>query len=345
MNGGEYMIIKNQKVEQKIGATNIKRFRELGYTNIKIGDTILININELSKGSRTIVDVECDYCFNIIKVKYQDYVKYNDNKYSCQKCRQRKTSENTLKERRKKMYTKALCFCNKNNYNLITPESDIFTADSRVIYECPKHGIHDTKIYTLMLEHKCINCANEEQHNLYRKKTDDVYNKFKQYGGILINKEDYISWSKKNLKVICNECKDIFTTSYYAFIKHQGQVCPKCSSVISKGEIKIKNYLIKNNIKFNMQFKFDDCRNKNPLPFDFYLYDYNICIEYDGEGHYLPINRCNTNNYNAEEVLKSIKKRDNMKTQYCKKNNIKLIRIPYWDFDNIENILNKNLFT
>ena len=38
-----------------------------------------------------------------------------------------------------------------------------------------------------------------------------------------------------------------------------------------------------------------------------------------------------------------IKIKDNIKTQYCKDNNIKLIRIPYWDFDNIEEILKKEL--
>ena len=38
-----------------------------------------------------------------------------------------------------------------------------------------------------------------------------------------------------------------------------------------------------------------------------------------------------------------IKIRDTIKTEYCKKNNIKLIRIPYWEINNIEEILNKEI--
>lgn len=47
----------------------------------------------------------------------------------------------------------------------------------------------------------------------------------------------------------------------------------------------------------------------------------------------------------AELNLHNIQKRDNIKTEYCKDNNITLIRIPYWDFNNIENILKEKVFT
>ena len=71
------------------------------------------------------------------------------------------------------------------------------------------------------------------------------------------------------------------------------------------------------------------------MPFDFYLPQYNICIEYDGEFHYKMI-------MEYDEFINQ-KIRDTIKTVYCKENNIKLIRIPYWEFNNIENILIKEL--
>ena len=74
------------------------------------------------------------------------------------------------------------------------------------------------------------------------------------------------------------------------------------------------------------------------MPFDFYLPDYNICIEYDGELHYKSIDF-----YGGEEELMKQQNRDNIKTQYCKDNNITLIRIPYWDLNNINKILSENL--
>ena len=61
-----------------------------------------------------------------------------------------------------------------------------------------------------------------------------------------------------------------------------------------------------------------------------------VCIEYDGIQHFEPIER-----FGGKEEFSRTKIRDNIKTQYCKDNNIKLIRIPYWDFDNIEMILKK----
>lgn len=72
------------------------------------------------------------------------------------------------------------------------------------------------------------------------------------------------------------------------------------------------------------------------MPFDFYLPDYNTCIEYDGELHYKAVDY-----FGGDDALSNTKCRDEIKTQYCKENNIKLIRIPYWEFDNIEEILNR----
>ena len=79
--------------------------------------------------------------------------------------------------------------------------------------------------------------------------------------------------------------------------------------------------------------------------FDFYLPDYHICIEYDGEGHYMPIKRGNMTEEQATEVFESIKCRDEIKNIYCDKNRIQLLRIPYWEFNNINDILYKELFT
>ena len=94
-----------------------------------------------------------------------------------------------------------------------------------------------------------------------------------------------------------------------------------------------------------MQYRFNDCRKHIPLPFDFFLPKQNLCIEYDGEGHYIPINRNYNNEKSAEDILNDIKDRDNIKTTYCCINHIDLLRIPYWEFNNIENILKNKLFT
>lgn len=121
--------------------------------------------------------------------------------------------------------------------------------------------------------------------------------------------------------------------------KHlQGQGCPKCKS--SKGELKILNFLEYMNIEYISEHKFHDCVSVKfkPLPFDFYLPLLNICIEYDGQQHYKSISY-----FGGECGLKSTQTRDNIKTKYCNDNFIKLIRIAYFEFDNIEEILKREL--
>lgn len=116
-----------------------------------------------------------------------------------------------------------------------------------------------------------------------------------------------------------------------------GTRCSRCNN--SKGEEKIEKWLKENNLEYNSQYRFNDCKGKSKsLPFDFYLPYYNICIEYDGKQHY----KINCFNYTLLDLMDR-KYLDNIKTKYCEDNNIKLIRIPYWEKDNIEQILELEL--
>lgn len=114
-----------------------------------------------------------------------------------------------------------------------------------------------------------------------------------------------------------------------------GTGCPRCSE--SKGEKLIRKWLIERDVKYDSQKRFSDCCDKISLPFDFYLPDYNCCIEYDGIQHYKPIDF-----FGGEELFKYTQNHDNIKNEYCKNNNIKLLRIPY--FKNVEEELNNFLF-
>lgn len=116
-----------------------------------------------------------------------------------------------------------------------------------------------------------------------------------------------------------------------------GQGCPTCTS--SKGEIRVKQFLDNKKIVYITQKTFDDCVYKEKLRFDFYLPTYNILIEYDGEQHFRPVDFANRGLEWANKVFEYNQIKDKIKNDYCKDNNIKLIRIPYWNFDNIETIL------
>ena len=145
------------------------------------------------------------------------------------------------------------------------------------------------------------------------------------------DKLNYIDSSTK-VTLICKEHGDFEITPNNHLSKVQG--CVKCSEKLSKGETLIKEYIESKNIEYIHQCIFDDCKYKKKLRFDFYLPEKNICIEYDGEQHYKPI-----------EVFGGVKGfedtiiRDSIKDEYCKNKNIKMIRIPYYNFYDIGSIL------
>lgn len=147
---------------------------------------------------------------------------------------------------------------------------------------------------------------------------------------------DYNGTSDKVL-ILHERCKNTYMVKPNHFL-NTGTRCPYCKE--SKGEKRIENWLKLNNIKYERNFSFNNLYYKTkskPLSFDFkiLLNEKLILLEYDGEFHYKNIFK--SNEYKNQKI------RDKMKDTYCKENNIKLIRIPYTQFNNIENILNESL--
>lgn len=146
---------------------------------------------------------------------------------------------------------------------------------------------------------------------------------------------EYVSAVKK-VKMLHMKCgKEFEATPNHL---KGGNRCSYCKS--SKGEKIIEQYLINENINLKSQYRIKECRNKNPLPFDFAIFDSNdklsFLIEFQGRQHYdeyiLRKNRKYSN-------LAYIQTNDNIKKEYCLNNNIKLLTIPYWEMKNISEIL------
>ena len=141
---------------------------------------------------------------------------------------------------------------------------------------------------------------------------------------------------------VCLNCKihGYFYQNVYDHIYGNKSGCPKCNE--SKGEKSIRVFLENENVEYIKNKTFDKCKYKRNLYFDFYLVDYNICIEFDGIQHETGWRynyKTKTINKNIEQSKNIQKIRDNIKTNFCKENNIKLLRISYRDYEKIENIL------
>ena len=140
--------------------------------------------------------------------------------------------------------------------------------------------------------------------------------------------------SGKKFKFICPECDYVWEAQLTNI--SSGRWCPQCNS--SKGEKRITKWLRLNNINFINDEEYFEGLNGiggKPLRPDFILPDHKIWIEYDGEFHYKKMY-----DNDSYEILKEHDKRKN---EYAKQHGWKLIRIPYYDFDNIEGILKKEL--
>lgn len=101
----------------------------------------------------------------------------------------------------------------------------------------------------------------------------------------------------------------------------------------SMGEIQIDKFLKELNIEYKTEYIIEECKYKKPLRFDFAIFEKNqlLClIEYQGEIHYK-----STGGWNSKENFDIRQERDNIKREFCKDNNIKLIEISYTEYNNL----------
>lgn len=186
---------------------------------------------------------------------------------------------------------------------------------------------------------KCPKCKNA---NIAKKLTlppEEFIKKMNRIHGDAVSLVDnYINAHTKS-KFICNKCGNTWYT-LPSNITHKTNPtgCPYCK--ISQGERSIINFLDKNNILYIYQKKYKNLVGigNNPLSYDFYLLNYNLLIEYQGKQHKEAIEV-----FGGEKYFDIQKEHDRRKRQYAKEHNIKFLEIWFWDFNNIEKILNKEL--
>ena len=130
-------------------------------------------------------------------------------------------------------------------------------------------------------------------------------------------KTDYFEW-------YCIECGNIFKATWSQIINKNRYRCKRCVKRESNNEYCVRLYLEELGIKYEQEKRFDDCKLKNSLPFDFYLPDYNYVIEVHGQQHY----------YENDLYKQTLQERqfvDKYKKDYCINNNIGYLEIPYWN--------------
>jgi hypothetical protein len=223
------------------------------------------------------------------------------------------------------------------------------------------NNIHDFKYdysnikYTKMIDYVDIICK-IENHGIFKQTLNNHINHKKGCPKCAINYKlnqvDFINRSNIIHDNFFDYSEVIFknVASYVRIIcpKHgqfkqtpnnhlSGIGCPYCKE--SKGEKIISIILKEKNIEYIRQKTFNECKYKELLKYDFYLPYYDICIEFDGRQHFESFEY-----FGGEKGFILTQKRDKIKNDYCKKNNIKLFRILYNENikNSLENIINFN---
>ena len=244
---------------------------------------------------------------------------------------------------------------NENNSNYNYNKSEVYYIDSKPYInnifcnvkglDGKKHGFF-AKDGTLATNHangnsQCPKCSCESKTQEFIRQSKEIHGNRYVY-----DKVDFCDESTKikNKRKILIGCK---THGYFfqdANNHKIGQGCPVCKE--SKGENHINTLLTS---KFGGKYKilrekdasFEKLVGKRKmLPFDFYIPELKVVIEYDGQQHFYPV--FGSSDYSRNLNYNKTFTNDNLKNDFIKNNSdgIKLIRVPYtMKFDEINSVL------
>lgn len=229
----------------------------------------------------------------------------------------------------------------ENNKLGINPYLIYKTSRKQIWIKCDKIDYHDnykTTPASFTIGNRCPYCSHNSGKVHPKDSFGALYPDKTKYWSPNNKKSPYETTAKsgKKYKFICEECGNEFKISPHELNRRGlGVLCNDCNSY--KGEFYIKKWLNENNIYYiHNRCYFDDLTGVNggKLKPDFILPDYKIWIEYDGEQHFEW-----QETWMSKEKFETLQKHDRIKDEYAKKHNWKIIRIPYWDFNNMNIIL------
>jgi hypothetical protein len=218
-------------------------------------------------------------------------------------------------------------FIKKSNdiHNYIYDYSNVeyLNNHTKVKIICKIHGEFEISPSSHIKKYGCQECLLEEKVKIkyenWVKKCNLYHNNLYDY-----SKVEYLN-NQVKVKIICKKHGDFYQEPRI-HLTHGCMVCRE-----SKGEKEVAKMLDSNNILYIREYKFEDCTYIKKLPFDFFLPELNICIEYNGIQHYEPVNHFGGVIRYDEQIIK-----DNIKRDFCKNKNIYLLEI-----NNIKEIKNK----
>lgn len=340
-NGVIYILLEDQNIEVKWASKTKSHYIGLGYQFTGKDNSFTVRAEDLAPSAQYIVKMKCDLCGKEISGPFcRHYERYkNGMQDHCRGCAATFGHSNLKDARALSYFTKLEEHCVKNGYTLITKPEEYTSTKMTIQFKCPMHGIQIMPLQDILKGCLCKPCSYIGRNENSKHSPDQVEEVINSVNhNILLNKEEYVDANHRNLKILCGKCgKNIFVTSYSTYVskKYSKIQCDFCAQSSSRGEQRIAEYLDAHGLPYIKEKTFDGCCDKHKLPFDFYLPNNNIIIEFDGEHHYY--------NVWGNRHLIDTKRHDEIKDKFCADNDIDILRIPYWDYNNIDAILDNRL--
>lgn len=245
----------------------------------------------------------------------------------CYKCGEEKIKEALCKTQEK--YIKEVEIINP----YITVLGKYINNNTPILHRCEIHNIEwNARPCNILFGNGCKECRKEKIREKLTKTHEEYTEDLEKSNPFVEVVEFYLGVCTP----ILHKCKiHNIIWKMTPQVALRGTRCPACTE--SHGERQIRLWLEINGIEYIYQQPFSDCRDIKPLPFDFYLPVFNKCIEYDGIQHFEPIEF-----FGGQKAFEICIKHDNIKNEYCKNNDIPLLRISY--LKNVEEELNNFLF-
>lgn len=277
----------------------------------KYGDSYVIVGTYIN--SATPIELIHTNCGRVINPRPNDLFSYN---YTCNECRKDKltlTSSNDV-------FNHKIKSISNGNLSLV---SDYNGYKSKVIIHCSKHNLDYTTTAVNVTRKGRLTCpicvsgkkrkSQVKSISLFKKELELAHN------GDIVAEGKYVNTHTKMI-FRCKLCDNTFNSEPNSVLRISG--CPYCNQY--KGEVLIANTLNLLGIPFESQKKFNDLKDNRFLSYDFYIPEYNLLVEYNGEQHYKPITF-----FGGERAFKKQVAHDKLKVKYAEDNGYELLSIRY----------------
>lgn len=311
-NGYKFSLTYDQLRDKRSGHAIVKKQNPFSLENIQ---TYIYNNKSTAKvmstkwcGGDSKLTVQCEKCGRHYEVRW--YNLFQDKKFQCNKC----AYSNPYN---KKSINDTIKICRKHGYTLL---EDTY-IQRRKFDMVDKLGYKYSNCSVYTLDKRTNKSKRFDYHNKYQVENMRLYIRLNNMPLQLARESQTNVKKDDKIDFVCCECGKIYSTTWTTSMKKYR--CDLCSKHKSNLEYMVESYLKSINVKYTTQKRFEWCKMKRSLPFDFYLGEYNTVIEVNGSQHYYESHWFNKDIVSQQKV-------DKFKQECCIRNNVNYVAIPFW---------------